>query len=126
MAMDEAEMRKRIFAIMTDTTLTDAEKAVKRQELMCGKWMAPATKEAASHDSGAGDGEFFKLQDHAASFVIVTMGGGQKGKREEGSCALAPDLDHPSVNPKKKTPLSPPSSPPPPPPISPPPSSPSS
>ena len=30
MAMDEGEMRKRIFAIMTDTTLSEAEKAVKR------------------------------------------------------------------------------------------------
>jgi hypothetical protein len=47
-------MRKRIFAIMTDTTLSEAEKAVKRQELMCGKWMAP--KAANSHDSGAGEG----------------------------------------------------------------------
>lgn len=48
-------MRKRIFAIMTDTTLTEAEKAVKRQELMCGKWMQP--KETNSHDSGPGDGK---------------------------------------------------------------------
>ena len=54
MAMDEGEMRKRIFAIMTDTTLSEAEKAVKRQELMCGKWMQP--KETNSHDSGSGDG----------------------------------------------------------------------
>ena len=52
MAMDEGEMRKRIVAIMMDTTLTDSEKAVKRQELMCGKWMAPKEE-----DAGAGDGE---------------------------------------------------------------------
>ena len=64
MAMDEGEMRKRIFAIMTDTTLTEAEKAVKRQELMCGKWMAP--KEANSHDSGAGDGEERVLKGQSA------------------------------------------------------------
>lgn len=48
-------MRKAIFAIMTDTTLSEAEKAVKRQELMCGKWMQP--KETTSHDSGSGEGE---------------------------------------------------------------------
>jgi hypothetical protein len=61
--MDEAEMRKRIFAIMTDTTLSDAEKAVKRQELMCGKWMAPAAPAAAettSHDSGSGEGAAYE------------------------------------------------------------------
>jgi hypothetical protein len=60
MAMDESEMRRRIVAIMMDTTLTEAEKAVKRQELMCGKWMTP--KEANSHDSGAGDGAWGHTQ----------------------------------------------------------------
>ena len=61
-AMDEAEMRKRIFAIMTDTTMTEAEKAVKRQQLMCGKWDAPRATEANSHDSGAGDGEYTHIK----------------------------------------------------------------
>ncbi|KAI8473693.1 MAG: hypothetical protein J3K34DRAFT_518803 [Monoraphidium minutum] len=63
MAMDEAEMRKRIFAIITDTTLTEAEKSVKRQELMCGKWMQP--KEANSHDSGSGDADADKKKAKA-------------------------------------------------------------
>lgn len=62
--MDEAEMRKRIFAIMTDTTLSEAEKAVKRQELMSGKWATPAAQEANSHDSGAGDGEGVARTSH--------------------------------------------------------------
>ena len=65
-------MRKRIFAIMTDTTLSEAEKAVKRQELMCGKWMAP--KEANSHDSGAGAGT-------CESFTVAGM---QRAGREDG------------------------------------------
>ncbi|GBF96461.1 hypothetical protein Rsub_09260 [Raphidocelis subcapitata] len=64
MAMDESEMRRRIVAIMMDTTLTEAEKAVKRQELMCGKWMTP--KEANSHDSGAGDADANKKKAKAA------------------------------------------------------------
>lgn len=40
-AMDEAAMRKAIVAIMLDATLSEAEKALKRQALMAGKW-APA------------------------------------------------------------------------------------
>jgi len=40
--MDENEMRSKILAIMRDTTLTDAEKAKKRQELMCSRWTMPA------------------------------------------------------------------------------------
>lgn len=32
----EMQMRRAIMAIMMDTKLTDAEKAQKRQELMCG------------------------------------------------------------------------------------------
>lgn len=34
----EMAMRKAIMAIMMDTTLTDAEKSQKRQQLMCGGW----------------------------------------------------------------------------------------
>lgn len=40
-AMDEAAMRKAIVAIMMDGSLSEAEKALKRQALMAGKW-APA------------------------------------------------------------------------------------
>ena len=91
MAMDEAEMRKRIFAIMTDTTLTEAEKAVKRQELMCGKWMAP-TKEANSHDSGAGDGEMMPGMCVSSAWDPGQAGSGpvlaSKGPRK----SFAPDL----------------------------------
>ena len=39
--MDEAELRKKIIAICTDTSLTEAEKAQKRQQLLSGKWAAP-------------------------------------------------------------------------------------
>ena len=35
------DLRARIMAIMRDSSLTDAEKAVKRQEVMSGKWAAP-------------------------------------------------------------------------------------
>jgi uncharacterized protein GlcG (DUF336 family) len=34
----EMAMRKAIMAIMMDTKLRDAEKAQKRQQLMCGGW----------------------------------------------------------------------------------------
>jgi hypothetical protein len=34
----QMEMRRRIMKIMMDTTLSDAEKAQKRQDLMSGKW----------------------------------------------------------------------------------------
>lgn len=37
------EMRKKIFAIIRDPTMTDAEKAKAKQALMTGvKWTAPA------------------------------------------------------------------------------------
>jgi hypothetical protein len=34
----QMELRKRIMKIMMDPTLTDAEKAQRRQDLMSGKW----------------------------------------------------------------------------------------
>ena len=46
-AMDEAAMRKAIVAIMLDTTLSEPEKALKRQALMAGKWAPPAAAPAA-------------------------------------------------------------------------------
>jgi hypothetical protein len=44
---NQADLRAKIMAINNDPNLTDAEKAVKRQELMCGKWSAPAEKKGA-------------------------------------------------------------------------------
>lgn len=40
------DLRAKIMAIMRDNTLTDAEKAVKRQELMCGgSWSKPTEED---------------------------------------------------------------------------------
>lgn len=43
--MDEAELRKRITQIQLDQSLSDGEKAKKRQELLSGRWNQPAAKE---------------------------------------------------------------------------------
>ena len=43
----QTEMRAKIMAINNDPNLTEAEKAVKRQELMCGKWSAPTETKGA-------------------------------------------------------------------------------
>jgi hypothetical protein len=54
---DEAQLqlRRKIVAIMMDATLSEAEKAVKRQELMCGgAWNKPS---ASSDKENAADGE---------------------------------------------------------------------
>lgn len=45
MADAEAELRRKIIAICTDTTLTEAEKAQKRQQLLSGKWQQPDAKD---------------------------------------------------------------------------------
>ena len=42
-------LRKKIIAIQLDTSLTDAQKAQKRQALMAGKWLV-AQKDADSSD----------------------------------------------------------------------------
>ncbi len=50
-------MRKAIVAIMMDTTLTDAEKAKKRQELLTSRWTAPieeSSEEPGEARRGAG------------------------------------------------------------------------
>jgi hypothetical protein len=44
---NHGDLRAKIMAINNDPNLTDAEKAVKRQELMSGKWSAPAEKKGA-------------------------------------------------------------------------------
>ena len=41
-------LRSKIMAINNDKTLSDVEKAMKRQELMCGKWLAPSSPSAQS------------------------------------------------------------------------------
>ena len=48
----QAEMRRKIVAITFDTTLTEAEKAKKRQELMSGLW----AKKPDPANTGKGDG----------------------------------------------------------------------
>ena len=48
MADPDNPLRSKILAINNDNTLSDAEKAKKRQELMCGKWLAPSSPSAAS------------------------------------------------------------------------------
>jgi hypothetical protein len=50
------DLRAKIMAIMRDTSLSDAEKSRKRQELMCGGWAkpaAPADKSGARRDQPA-------------------------------------------------------------------------
>lgn len=36
--LQQMEMRRRIFKIMSDTTMSEAEKAQARQDVMSGKW----------------------------------------------------------------------------------------
>lgn len=50
--MDEAELRKRITQIQLDQSLSDAEKAKKRQELLSGRWSQPAAKETDEAATG--------------------------------------------------------------------------
>ena len=40
--MEEGDLRKRIAQIQQDATLSDAEKAKKRQELLSGRWKQAA------------------------------------------------------------------------------------
>lgn len=49
--MEQSELMKKIMEIQRDPTLSDAEKAVKRQQLMAGKWAQPAQE--AKDDKGA-------------------------------------------------------------------------
>lgn len=54
-AIAQAVMRAKIMAIIRDTTLTEAEKAKKRQELMCSRPAgASPTKGADAAKAGAG------------------------------------------------------------------------
>jgi hypothetical protein len=51
--MDEAELRKKILSIQLDKTLSEAEKAKKRQELLTGKWTQPSEREDSGVESQA-------------------------------------------------------------------------
>lgn len=51
-AMNETELRKRITQIHLDPTLTEQEKAKKRQELLSGQWAKPAAEEEPESSKG--------------------------------------------------------------------------
>ena len=51
-AMNETELRKRITQIHLDPTLTEQEKAKKRQELLSGQWAKPAAEEQPEPSKG--------------------------------------------------------------------------
>jgi len=48
------DLRSKIMAIMRDTTLSDAEKARKRQELMTGKWTEAEPSSAGEESAQRG------------------------------------------------------------------------
>ena len=50
--MDESELRKRITQIHLDPSLTDQEKAKKRQELLSGQWAKPAATDDPEASTG--------------------------------------------------------------------------
>lgn len=49
--MDQAELRRQIVAIQSDTSLTDAEKANKRQALLSGSWQPAVEKDKQGEGS---------------------------------------------------------------------------
>ena len=49
MAMDQAELMRQVRLIQADESLTDGEKAHKRQKLLCGGW----AQRMPAADSGA-------------------------------------------------------------------------
>jgi len=63
-------LRKKIIAIQLDTSLTDAQKAQKRQALMAGKWLV-AQKDADSSDEEEGPGAHsYRTPTHISSGVL--------------------------------------------------------
>ena len=50
--MNEGELRKRITQIHLDPTLTEQEKAKKRQELLSGQWAKPAATDEPEASTG--------------------------------------------------------------------------
>ena len=68
--MDEAELRKRITQIQLDQSLSDAEKAKKRQELLSGRWNQPAAKDTED----AATGRFgFDILNSSMTFFSMTI-----------------------------------------------------
>lgn len=61
-------MRKQIMAIMMDASLSDAEKARKRQDLLMGTWSKPA----AAEDAKAGAKEDKKAKPPAKGACAST------------------------------------------------------
>ena len=50
--MDQQELMKKIMEIQRDPSLTDAEKAIKRQEVMAGKWMTKPSSDEDTNTQG--------------------------------------------------------------------------
>ena len=61
-AAGEQTLAAKIMAIQRDTSLTDEQKAKKRQELMCGNWKAQA---------GADESDGGVLGLHCCSCIVV-------------------------------------------------------
>ncbi len=61
-AAGEQTLAAKIMAIQRDPSLTDEEKAKKRQELMCGNWKAQA---------GADESDGGVLGVHCCSYIVV-------------------------------------------------------
>ena len=108
--MDQADLHKKIIAIQLDQSLTDAQKAQKRQDLMSGKWKQVVVEELEDKDGGKGvvcpawgAAQILVLDsqhcDHSAPtwFTNVTetdtaKAGGSEAMDETLKCALCMEL----------------------------------
>ena len=52
--LSQADLMAKIREIQTDTSLTDEEKAKKRQELMSGKWAATTSEDNKENSKASG------------------------------------------------------------------------
>jgi hypothetical protein len=50
----QRDLRAKLLAIQADTTLTDADKAQKRQQLLCGGWAAASKGGVTKDDAKKG------------------------------------------------------------------------
>jgi hypothetical protein len=73
--MDQQKLMKAIMAIQNDTSLTDVEKAKKRQELMSGKFVEPSSKSCC--------------QKHAGTDEVATSPGGTRRSSRRASMSGA-------------------------------------
>ena len=84
------DLRKQIMAIMRDETLTESEKAVKRQEVMSGMFSKPAPA-ANAPKADAGEGK-------ASAIASASQGGGSGGSGGDDllgdhlKCAICMDV----------------------------------